>query len=227
MTICFSPFSPVPSPISSRPWSMSSSSSVVQVEPLGVEAEDAHALEHEADAAGGAHVAAVALEVHAHVGHRAHDVVGGGLDEDRDAVRARSPRRGRRRSSAASWPLARLIAASTLSLGMLAARAFCSARRSAGLLSGFGPAGLHRDGDVLADAREQLRHLVPAGEHRRLAGLEDASHSGPPCTTASRGMEVCPLLGGFLNALSELTVLTAKSRLEDFSRFESVFRRHD
>src|SRR5262245_55568547 len=37
------------------------------------------------------------------------------------------------------WPEARLIAASTLSLGMLMARAFWMMRRSEGLLSGFGP----------------------------------------------------------------------------------------
>ena len=38
--------------------------------------------------------------------------------------------------------MARLIAASTLSLGMLTARAFWNARRSAGLCSGFGPPAL-------------------------------------------------------------------------------------
>src|SRR5262245_6897199 len=38
------------------------------------------------------------------------------------------------------WPEARRIAASTLSLGMFTARAFCMMRRSAGLLSGLGPA---------------------------------------------------------------------------------------
>ena len=48
MTSCGSPFSPVLSPISSRPWSISSSSSASGVDPGGVEAEDAHALEQEA-----------------------------------------------------------------------------------------------------------------------------------------------------------------------------------
>ena len=39
-----------------------------------------------------------------------------------------------------------------------------------------GAAGLHRDDDVLADPGELLRHPVPAGEHRVLAGFENASH---------------------------------------------------
>ena len=41
-----------------------------------------------------------------------------------------------------------------------------------------GPAGFHGDRDVLADARELLRHPVPSGEHRVLADFEYASHSG-------------------------------------------------
>ena len=45
------------------------------------------------------------------------------------------------------------MAFSTLSLGMLAARAFCSARRKAGLLSTFGPNGLYAlQGLTLASA---------------------------------------------------------------------------
>ena len=47
-----------------------------------------------------------------------------------------------------------------------------------------GTAGLDRDHDLLADAREGLGHAVPAGEHRVLAGFEDASHrrrSLSPC----------------------------------------------
>ena len=41
-----------------------------------------------------------------------------------------------------------------------------------------GTAGLHGDRDVLADARDLLRHPVPPGEHRVLADFEDASHCG-------------------------------------------------
>ena len=52
---------------------------------------------------------------------------------------ARSLRRAPRRSCVASWPLARLMAASTLSLGMLTARAFWITRRSAGFEAGSGP----------------------------------------------------------------------------------------
>ena len=43
---------------------------------------------------------------------------------------------------------------------------------------GFGSARLHRDGDLLADARELLGHPVPAGEHRVFSSFEDASHGG-------------------------------------------------
>src|SRR6185295_4673942 len=39
-----------------------------------------------------------------------------------------------------------------------------------------GAAGAYGDDDLLADARELLRHAVPAREHRVLAGFEDASH---------------------------------------------------
>ena len=175
MTICFSPFSPVPSPISSRPWSMSSSSSASRSSPSGCEPEHAHALEQEGDAAGGAQVAAVLLEVHAHVGDGAHDVVGGGLHQHRDAVRRVALVEddlvvGRRLAAGALDGGLDLVLGHVRGAGVLER----AAQRRVGV--GVGPAGLHRDGDVLADAREQLRHLVPAGEHRGLACLEDASH---------------------------------------------------
>ena len=149
----------------------------LQVQPLGGEPEDAHALEHEGDAAAGAHVAAPVLEVHADVGHGAHHVVGRGLHQDGDAVRRVT-----------------LVEDDLVVLGVLAAGALDGGLdlvlghvRGAGVLERpaegrvgvrAGAASLHRDGDVLADPREHLRHLVPAGEHRGLAGFEDASH-GP------------------------------------------------
>ena len=74
-----------------------------------------------------------------------------------------------------------MIAASTLSFGMLTARAFWITRRSAGFEFGVGAARLDRDRDFLADAGELLRHAVPAREHRVLADFEDASHGNSTC----------------------------------------------
>ena len=66
---------------------MSSSSSVLGVEPLGIQPEDAHALELEGDAAGLGEVAAPLVEVGAEVRDGARGVVGRGLDDHGDAVR--------------------------------------------------------------------------------------------------------------------------------------------
>ena len=88
ITSCGSPFSPVLSPISSRPWSMrSSSSSSWSLTRGGIEAEHAHFLEQEADAAGGAEIAAVLGEDVAHAADGAGRVVGGGFDQQGHAVR--------------------------------------------------------------------------------------------------------------------------------------------
>ena len=156
------------------------------IEPLGVQPEDAHVLEQEVHAARVPHVPAAVLEVHADVGHGAHHVVRGRLHHDRDAVRAVA-----------------LVQHHVVALHVLAARALDGrldlvlghvarpgvlqrpAQRRIAVRAG--PAGLHRDGDVLADAREQLRHLVPAGEHRRLASLENASHGSENAVPFVRG----------------------------------------
>ena len=111
-----------------------------------------------------------------HRGDGAGRVVGGAFDQYRDAVRAHSLRTSLPRSSAASRPEARLIAASTLSFGMFTARAFWMTRRSVGLESRVGSALLDRDRDVLADPAELLRHPVPAREHRVLSDFENTSH---------------------------------------------------
>ena len=74
-----------------------------------------------------------------------------------------------------------MIAASILSFGMLTARAFWidAAQRRVGC--GVGAAVLDGDRDVLADARELLRHAVPAREHRVLSDFEDATHDLAGC----------------------------------------------
>ena len=110
--------------------------------PRGLEAEHAHLAEQEADAAAGGEVAAVLGDDVAHRGDGARRVVGRGLHQQRDAVR----RIALVEYLAGSWPrpgpAARLIAASTLSLGMLTARAFWMIRRSVGLAAGSGPPDL-------------------------------------------------------------------------------------
>ena len=69
-----------------------------------------------------------------------------------------------------------MIAASTLSLGMLRLRLFCTGAAQRGIRIRVAAAGLDGHVDVLGDARELLRHAVPAREHRVLANFENASH---------------------------------------------------
>jgi len=152
----------------------------VELELLGlesgrVEPERPHPLEEEGDGAGVGEVAAPLVEVGAQRRDRARRVVGRGLDHHRDAVRRVA------------------LVEDLLVVGRVLARSLLdrrfdlvlrhvdragvldrAAQRRVGL--GVGTPGLDGDGDLLADARELLGHLVPAGEHRVLAGFEDASH---------------------------------------------------
>ncbi|EAU67149.1 hypothetical protein STIAU_0530 [Stigmatella aurantiaca DW4/3-1] len=147
----------------------------VEVQPLGGQPEDAHSLEEVGDAAGGSQVAAAVLEVHADVGHGAHDVVGRGLDEHRDAV-------GPIAFVEDDFVVLRVLAAGTLDGGLdlvlrhVADTGVLQGAAEGGVVVRAGSSSLDGDDDVLADPREQLRHLVPAGEHRGLACLEDSSH---------------------------------------------------
>ena len=87
ITSCGSPFSPVLSPISSRPWSIRYSSRSSWSMPGGIEAEHAHLAEQEADAAVGGEIAAVLGDDVAHAGDGARRIVRCRLDQQRDAVR--------------------------------------------------------------------------------------------------------------------------------------------
>ena len=155
----------------------------VGVEPRRREAEHAHPPEVEGDAAHAAQVPAVRLEVPADVRDRARRIVGRGLDEDGDAVR-REP----------------LVLDLLVVDGVLAGRApdrrldlvlrhvegarVLHGAAQRGVAVGVAAAPLHRDRDLLGDARELLRHPVPPGEHRVLALLEDAAHGGFRGTSA-------------------------------------------
>ena len=72
------------------------------------------------------------------------------------------------------------MAASTLSFGMFTARAFWITRRRAGLDGGSGPPAFTAIVMSLRDARELLRHAVPAREHRVLSDFENAAHERLP-----------------------------------------------
>ena len=165
---------------------MSSSSRASASSPSGRELEDAHVLEQEAHAAGGADVPAVLLEVHPDVGDGAHHVVRGRLHQHRDAV------------GSVALVEDDLVVGVIRTVGALDGRfdlVLGHVRRARvlqrpakrGVVVGRWTACPHGNGDVLADPREQFGHPVPAGEHRRLPGLEDSSHvrlpraRGGPC----------------------------------------------
>src|SRR5690606_40411030 len=150
---------------------------LVLVDALGAELEDAHLLELERDAAGGAEGAVAAVERGADVGDGAGGVVRGGLDEDGDAVGAVG--------LVEDLLVVRHVAAlRALDGGLDLALRHVHALRvledaaERGVVVGVRAAGLHGDDDVLPDAGELLRHAVPPGEHGGLADFEDASHRG-------------------------------------------------
>ena len=142
---------------------------------LGRQAEDAHALELERDAPLGPHRAAVGLEGGAHVGDGADDVVGRGLDHDGDAV-GRVALVHDDVVVLRALPRRLLDRVFDLVLGHVRGARVLNHAAQRGIAVRARPAGLHGDGDVLADAGERLGHLVPPLEHGGLACLEDASH---------------------------------------------------
>ena len=143
--------------------------------PVGIQAEHAHLAELERHAAGGAEIAAALGEDGAHLRDGARRVVGGGFDDDRDAVR-------RVTLVDDLFVGGRVLAGGALDRRLdlvlghveVAAVLHRAAQRRIGIR--IGAAGLDGHVDVLGDARELLGHAVPAREHRVLAYFEDASH---------------------------------------------------
>ena len=148
---------------------------IVVIDAFGIQAEHAHLAELERHAAGAAEIAAALGEDGAHLRDGARGVVGGGLDDDRDAVRRVALIDdlfvGRR-------VLARgaLDGGLDLVLGHVEVAAVLNRAPQRRIGIGVGAAGLDGDVDVFGDARELLGHAVPAREHRVFSYFEDASH---------------------------------------------------
>src|SRR5690606_17818775 len=121
-------------------------------------------------------IAAVLREDIAHARDRAGGVVGRALDEHGDAVRRIAlvqdhvvvRRFFTRRASNRCFDLV---------LGHVDRAPVLDDPPEGGIRGRVGPAGLHGDRDVLADARELLRHTIPAREHRMFSGFENATHA--------------------------------------------------
>ena len=148
---------------------------VILVDPVWLQAKDSHALEHEAHATREADIATEFVENAAHARNRAGRIIGGGFHHHRYAM----------------WgiPLVdqhlvvgRVFAHRALDGGLDLVFGHVDCARVLDhppqhrIVSGIGSAAADRDGDVLTDPCELLRHPIPAGEHRVLAYFEHASH---------------------------------------------------
>src|SRR4030095_12698781 len=128
---------------------------------------DAHPPELEADAAGRAEIAPELVEAGANVRHGARRVVSRRLHQHRHTVR--------RITFVKDLLVAGAILARgspdrglDLVLGHIDRPVVLDEAAEGGVVLRTWAAGLDRDRDFLADARERLGHLVPAREHSRL-----------------------------------------------------------
>ena len=150
---------------------------IIVVDAGGIETKDAHFPEQKAHAAGGAKVAAVLRHHIAHMSDRAGRIVGGGFDQQCDAVR--------RIAFVKHFMVVRRIATRSafdrrfdFVLGHVHGTRVLDHAPQGRIASRVRPARLDRHVDVLGDARELLRHAVPACKHRVFANFEDSTHGG-------------------------------------------------
>lgn len=143
--------------------------------PGGVEFEDTHFGELEADTAAVAEGAATFIEMGFDVGDGADVVVGSRFYEDCDAVGAVSFIEN-------FFVVGHFLALGAFDGGLDAvfghvdALCILEAATQGRVGCGVGAAGLDGDGYFLTDARELFGHAVPAGEHGVLAYFENATH---------------------------------------------------